>query len=320
MGRYGYSRRRKYSGESEKIKSVKRAKRVAEHFERYIGKSRQFLGNQEARDIKLIEELKEEVSFFDLMNQKLSKLDSARRQLHFELLRLKQTKNTLNAQLRKIEEYEQKTTLSRFFSAAPFHTKAQVIQSLDSVIAQETIKKSSEEKVSQEFCKEANKLPHITNPQKQLPRLRKSSLLKISNAELRLEATKKAILYIQEQSQIVEQIQKDSSDRLQKYKAYKAALFDKSRQLGKETRKSLSKQAEIITGCPYCGCDLDTEIHADHIYPVSKGGLSTVSNMVLVCKDCNLSKSGYTLREFIQRKGLNREVIEYNLSKLNKDF
>lgn len=71
--------------------------------------------------------------------------------------------------------------------------------------------------------------------------------------------------------------------------------------------------------CPYCGKSI-TEGHADHIYPVSKGGLSTVQNMVYICSGCNLSKSDKTLSKWIKEKGLDRDLIESRLEALKKEY
>ena len=72
--------------------------------------------------------------------------------------------------------------------------------------------------------------------------------------------------------------------------------------------------------CPYCGNDLGDNPHADHIYPVSRGGLSTKANMVYVCASCNFRKRDKTLRMFIEEFGLDRANIEIRLSKLGKEF
>ena len=72
--------------------------------------------------------------------------------------------------------------------------------------------------------------------------------------------------------------------------------------------------------CPYCSRGLGTQPHADHIYPVAKGGLSTIANMVLVCAECNNKKAEHTLRAFIQLYNLDREAVEARLAELGKDF
>ena len=87
-------------------------------------------------------------------------------------------------------------------------------------------------------------------------------------------------------------------------------------------RKIQPDQIDILQVCPYCASALDQErSHADHIYPIALGGLSTISNMVLVCDTCNLSKRDLTLREFIARNThLNSESIIERLTLLGKKF
>lgn len=97
----------------------------------------------------------------------------------------------------------------------------------------------------------------------------------------------------------------------------------KAAQNDKERRRlaNLIKRYDLKNSeCPYCGLPLKDEMHADHIYPISKGGQSTVANMVLVCPECNIKKSDSTLREFILRHGLDRDAVEERLSRLYKAF
>lgn len=74
--------------------------------------------------------------------------------------------------------------------------------------------------------------------------------------------------------------------------------------------------------CPYCGrlINYNGYAHADHIYPIDKGGQSTIENMVYVCSDCNLKKGNMTLGNFIRKYNLDRNYIETQLINLNKDF
>lgn len=51
--------------------------------------------------------------------------------------------------------------------------------------------------------------------------------------------------------------------------------------------------------CVYCGCN-EGPFHNDHLFPISKGGTDTPSNIVLACASCNLSKSDRTLREWME--------------------
>lgn len=44
--------------------------------------------------------------------------------------------------------------------------------------------------------------------------------------------------------------------------------------------------------CRYCGLELEyaEDIHFDHVYPWSKGGETTVENLVVSCETCNRKK------------------------------
>ncbi len=101
------------------------------------------------------------------------------------------------------------------------------------------------------------------------------------------------------------------------------ALRNKAASNTKEIREIASFVREQIaqqTECPYCGGPLGIAPHVDHIYPVSKGGLSMPRNLVYVCVECNTKKIDLTLTAFIKKFKLNREVVEQRLEHLNKDF
>jgi 5-methylcytosine-specific restriction endonuclease McrA len=49
--------------------------------------------------------------------------------------------------------------------------------------------------------------------------------------------------------------------------------------------------------CVYCGMRSDT-LTCDHVVPVSRGGSSTLGNLVTACLACNLAKSMMTPREW----------------------
>ena len=72
--------------------------------------------------------------------------------------------------------------------------------------------------------------------------------------------------------------------------------------------------------CPYCSGPLGSSPHADHIYPIHKGGRSTSANMVYICNDCNSKKGRMTLQQFIRKYKLGRDQIEKALTDLNKEF
>jgi 5-methylcytosine-specific restriction endonuclease McrA len=112
-------------------------------------------------------------------------------------------------------------------------------------------------------------------------------------------------------------------ERLEKKEGAMIALKNKAAANSAEKRAigaSVKKRLTTNDSCPYCGGILNDSAHADHIIPVALGGLSTPSNMVIVCASCNLKKSDKTLREFISEFDLEREKIEWRLEKLGKRF
>lgn len=67
-------------------------------------------------------------------------------------------------------------------------------------------------------------------------------------------------------------------------------------------RRSLTKQGDVTKEqilhiqqntkvCYWCKCSLkNIDIHIDHYVPLSKGGHHTISNLVVTCNKCNMSK------------------------------
>jgi hypothetical protein len=99
-------------------------------------------------------------------------------------------------------------------------------------------------------------------------------------------------------------------------RAAAARNADEQRTIADSLRLKLRKDHP----CPYCGCDLGTSPHADHIYPVSKGGRSTFENMVYICAACNINKGSRTLRAFAKELNYSFELIEVRLTDLRKEF
>jgi 5-methylcytosine-specific restriction endonuclease McrA len=99
-------------------------------------------------------------------------------------------------------------------------------------------------------------------------------------------------------------------------RAAAAANSGEARKVGSIVRRALTEQ----TICPYCGGSLGTTPHADHIYPISKGGRSVPKNMVFTCSSCNGRKRDLTLSNFIRAFRLNRDEIEHRLEQLGKEF
>lgn len=118
--------------------------------------------------------------------------------------------------------------------------------------------------------------------------------------------------------QAKEKAKKEEAQRkkMEELRAAAASVVEETRRLGTKIRGRLETQ----DSCPYCGDFLGEIYHADHIYPVSKGGRSVESNMVLVCVPCNAKKSDLTLTAFIREFGLDREKIEARLAAMVKEF
>lgn len=108
----------------------------------------------------------------------------------------------------------------------------------------------------------------------------------------------------------------------QEVKAKARAYDDKQREYAKSVRNKIKHQLREYPNCPYCGrpLDISPQAHADHIYPLALGGLSTAKNMVFVCEDCNQKKKTRTLREFIKEFGLDEHFVNRNLEQLRKKF
>jgi 5-methylcytosine-specific restriction endonuclease McrA len=100
----------------------------------------------------------------------------------------------------------------------------------------------------------------------------------------------------------------------------KTAIISEYQGKSRKVARSVKSRLPINPICPYCEQRVGNKPHADHIYPVSKGGRSTIANMVYICSTCNTNKRDMTLREFISKFNLNRDMIEKNLESLGKSF
>lgn len=110
-------------------------------------------------------------------------------------------------------------------------------------------------------------------------------------------------------------------EKLDELKARAARNVLETRQLAQSERRKLNNQLALLSCCPYCAKDLTaSDAHFDHIYPVSKGGLSRQANLIFVCSSCNIKKRDSTLRRFIEETGLDEKAIHERLLSLTKDF
>jgi 5-methylcytosine-specific restriction endonuclease McrA len=104
-------------------------------------------------------------------------------------------------------------------------------------------------------------------------------------------------------------------------KAKAAALDAKNRRNQAELKQDSKPELARYKRCAYCESPLKfQDSHIDHITPVSKGGLGTLSNTVLVCSKCNLSKKAKTLRRFCADAGLDYDKVIARLEWGGKDL
>lgn len=73
------------------------------------------------------------------------------------------------------------------------------------------------------------------------------------------------------------------------------------RESQRERRRAVLLRTAVIERdgkrCRYCGCDVRTDsrkgldvLEVDHVVALRNGGLSTLDNLVVACRRCNLSK------------------------------
>jgi 5-methylcytosine-specific restriction endonuclease McrA len=86
-----------------------------------------------------------------------------------------------------------------------------------------------------------------------------------------------------------------------------------------QSLKTKSLKAVGTPTCPYCDYQVDaSDLVLDHIYPVSKGGLGTSANTVLVCAACNSAKGARTLSDFCEIEELDFMEVRARLKALGK--
>ena len=114
---------------------------------------------------------------------------------------------------------------------------------------------------------------------------------------------------------------------MKKTSTLKASLKKRSKEYEVEFNVTLSEIRNLTLSqygkqCRYCSNKMDVRnMVCDHIYPLSMGGASILSNLQMICNSCNTKKGPLThemyrdLLAFLEGKA---ELREYVLRKLAK--
>lgn len=77
-----------------------------------------------------------------------------------------------------------------------------------------------------------------------------------------------------------------------------------SRKTGRLQPGSIKKIGELQRWkCAICKCVITEKYHADHIYPLAKGGVHSALNIQLLCPSCNVRKSAKDPIDYMQARG-----------------
>lgn len=82
---------------------------------------------------------------------------------------------------------------------------------------------------------------------------------------------------------------------------HKRRAIEKS---GDVTSIQLLELTKNAKNCYWCNTSLKNKVvHIDHYVPLSRGGLHTITNLVVACSECNLKKNAKDPYEFALEKG-----------------
>lgn len=142
----------------------------------------------------------------------------------------------------------------------------------------------------------------------------------ISTLENKIKSLDKRKIILKDIKSKFEKIKQRAKER---ERSAKIAAYDSRARSGSQTvKKDLLKGIRNRHNwkCPYCDEKKSIKLSAaDHIYPVNKGGLTTLTNMILICSSCNISKSNKTLRLFCREKKFNYDEVCERLERLGKE-
>lgn len=314
--------RRKSRGNSAKS-SKSHKEKISERFESYIELPVSKIDLSINKERRLIDSLDSSLKELELFSSEISRIWRAREEVKKQKSKIASIGYDRRGQLKKYDDYLSAGILGRLIKTKPFGSDDYYKKIRQELKQNEFDFKNVTDKLAQLDSGLSNMHTTIEGDvitKENYQKKQNSINLRKHNAELRLSALLQARSYVQSKEDSIQERETAAAKEVGKYKAYAAAYFDESRKLAMSVKNEMHDQEEIVTGCPYCGALLDDIPHADHIYPITKGGLSVKENMVFVCSKCNLRKSGMTLREFIEKTGLKRTFVETNLKKLGKIF
>lgn len=61
--------------------------------------------------------------------------------------------------------------------------------------------------------------------------------------------------------------------------------------------------------CPYCQISIESGYHIDHFIPLVLGGTNSITNLVLACPSCNLSKGAKHPEEWFEWHRSSQEIL-----------
>lgn len=90
-----------------------------------------------------------------------------------------------------------------------------------------------------------------------------------------------------------------TGDRVAKWSKYSSAgrCLDVSHSKWAALRKAVFERDRYA--CQYCGA-IPEKPHCDHVFPLSRGGVSSMANLVTACPSCNSAKKARTPEEWLQ--------------------
>lgn len=117
-------------------------------------------------------------------------------------------------------------------------------------------------------------------------------------------ARERARIRTEEDRARIRQWKRDNPGRVRSHNAKRKGLLQASD--GHYTQEDIIGLREQQKGlCAYCQCQMAVTGRLretiDHIIPISKGGSNDLTNIVLACRECNLSKSDQDLDVFLAR-------------------